>query len=109
MLCHDTRVGQHWHEVCVPIPAWNDVQVEVSFDAGSGGSAEVEPSVGPVWLERPVQHGQGLIEQVPELSTFNGIHFARGGEMAIGSDQNVTIRVRIEIKNHEAGRSAVQD
>ncbi len=109
MLCHDAGVGQHWHKVCVPIPAWNDVQVDVSFDAGTGGSAEVEASICAVRLERSIEYRQRLVEQFPQLSTFNGIHFARGGEVAIGRNQDMPVRVRIEIENHETGRPAVQD
>ena len=62
MLCHDPRVGQHWHEVCVPVPTWNDVQVDVPFDAGAGGSAEVEAGICPVRFESSIKYRQGLVE-----------------------------------------------
>lgn len=109
MLGHNPRVGQHWHEVCVPVPPWNDVQVDVPLDASAGGSSEVEASICAVRLERSIEYRQRLVEQFPQLSTFNGIHFARGGEVAIGRNQDMPVRVRIEIENHETGRPAVQD
>ncbi len=109
MLGDNPSVGQHWHEVCVPIPAWNDVQVDVPFDACAGGSSEVAAGICPVRLERSIKYRQGLVEQFPELCLLSCIHFARGSEVAIGCNQDVPIRVRIKIENHETGRPAVQD
>jgi hypothetical protein len=51
MLGHNAGIGQHGHEVCVPVPPWNDVQMDVPLDACAGGSAEVQAGICPVRFE----------------------------------------------------------
>jgi hypothetical protein len=45
MLRYDSYIGQHGHEVRVPLPAWDDVLVQVPDDAGAGRAAEIPAEI----------------------------------------------------------------
>jgi len=55
MLGHHACIGQHRHEVRIPIPTRNDVKMEVSFDACSGRPTEVKARICAMWLKRPIE------------------------------------------------------
>ena len=109
MLSHYACIGQHRHEVRIPVPAGYDMEMDVSFDACASGSAEVEAGICAMRLERPIEYLERPIEQLPELGPLHGVHLSWRGEMAVRRNQDVPVRIRIEIEDHEAGRPAVQD
>lgn len=48
----DAGFSRGRHEVGVAGPAWDDMDVEVSRDAGSGSCSEVDPDVEAMGVER---------------------------------------------------------
>src|SRR3954463_792706 len=73
VLRHHAHVGQHGHEVDVAVPARHHVQVEMPLDARAGRPAEVEAGVRAVRAQRPVEHAERLVEQLPQLRPLLGV------------------------------------
>src|SRR3954453_1537088 len=67
VLRHHAHVGQHRHEVHVAVPARHHVQVQVPLDAGAGRPAEVQADVRAMRPQRPVEHAERVVEQLPQL------------------------------------------
>ena len=76
MLSHYACIGQHRHEVRIPVPTRYDMEMDVSFDTCASGSAEVEAGICAMWLERPIEYLERPIEQLPELGPLHGVHLS---------------------------------
>ena len=79
------------------------------LDSCAGCATEIKTSIRSMRLQCPIEHRECVIKELPELSPLCGVQFSRVGEVAVGGDQNVPVGVGVEIEDHEAGRTAVQD
>ena len=105
----DAGVGGGGEEVDVAVPAGDEVPVEVLFDAGSGGGAEVEADVEAVGAEGG---GEGRFEVFEGGEAFK--EFVVGevfevGDDAVGEDESVAGVVGVAVQDGEAGFAAPDD
>lgn len=101
MLGHDPRVREDRHEVDVPVPAGDDVDVEVVLQGRAGTPTEVDPDVGAVGRKRPIEGIERSIDERPDLRPFVLLEVAGIGDVAGGGDQKVAVGVRVAVQEYD--------
>lgn len=69
-LRHHVRVGEHGHEVGVPVPTGNDVYVKVVDDARSGAAAKIDTDIESLGLHGFGQQLLAVARQPHQIAQF---------------------------------------
>ena len=77
MLCNFFRkrinyfcIKDYGHKIRIPLPAWDNMDMQVSGDAGACHLGDVDPDIVPLWPKDLVEQGSRLahgMEQVKGL------------------------------------------
>jgi hypothetical protein len=104
-----TSFGGDGHKICVPEPAWQNVQVNVVGDACACGFAKVEAHVEAARVVNLTQHKFGTLGKEHQLIGSVGRHSSERGEMLVGHDHDMARGVGVSVETHEAVQAAMDD
>lgn len=94
MLGNGADLGADGHEVMVAFPAWNEMEMEVVGDAGSGGSSQIEANIDTMGFQVTAEDGGAGGQHRHEPAALVLGEFGEVGEMPAGSQEQVAIGVR---------------
>ncbi len=102
VLGHNSRFADHRNKVSVPLPAGNNVQVEMTGYSRPSGSTNVKADVKAIGPISALQSTFAIAGQPDYLVQLFGRGFSQGGHMALGCDHQVAGGVRKFVQDKEA-------
>jgi hypothetical protein len=97
------------HEVCIANPSGNNVQVQVMFDSSPSTSPQIHADVKTVRLIDLLNGLFARLRQVHHFRANLGRTERKIGDMFIGSYQEMSARVRINIQNDKIEFSPMEN
>lgn len=64
---NDLDIGEHRHEVRIPVPPRHGMDVEMIGHAGTGTTSEIRPDVTSVWMHHMTDDTQRCLNDPDEL------------------------------------------
>ena len=92
-LGDDADIGDDGHEVGIPIPAGDEVLVEVAGHAGAGTAAEVDADIEALGGDGAFEQFDGEDGLVGEVGEFIGVEFAEVGFVGLGGDEEMAVGI----------------
>ena len=109
MLRHDAHVCNDAHEIRIPIPSGNDVDMEVIFNPRTGSFTQVYPDIDPLRQGDCVQNVTGYFDEIEKIEDLLARQTIQVRHMTKGRHQEMAVAVRIAIQHDKRKRGAVQD
>ena len=97
------------HEVCVSLPAWDQVQMDMSRDTRSGDATQVDPHIISFRFQRPVDGRLGIAGGLHQLKGFFCGEFFQGSLVCVGGHHKVADVIGEPIQDGEAGFSPMEN
>jgi len=101
VLVDHLDLGQHRHEVGVPVPSRHGVKVHVVWDASAGGAAAVGSDVEPFGLQLLTQDDDRSLQGAHEIGGLVVVEVLDLALVGGGSDHDVSGVVRELVQHHE--------
>jgi hypothetical protein len=109
MLRYNPYIGKNRHEIGIAAPARHNVHVKMIGYPGTGLPTEIHPDIEPVGGKLILQYVAAEDEITVHLQCLGLRDVIEVGDMPIGSDQEVTVGIRIPVHDDEGMFSALQD
>jgi len=88
-------------EVRIPVPAWNEMHMEVPGDTGSCGSSEVDPKVKAMGAYRAAQALHHRLEHPQHFVPLRFCERTQRPYVAVRRDHEVPVIIRVAIEQRE--------
>lgn len=95
MLGYHPDITQHRHEIVVAFPAWNNVKVQMRFDARARRLAEVVSEVKSVGFHAFAKNGDAPLTHPEQLGALFFSQFFEIPHVTMGDHHQMTVRVGI--------------
>lgn len=101
-LGKDARFAQHRHEIMIAGPPWDNVQMQMVGNAGSGAGAEVQANIEALRFDGFAQDGLGERRELEELQALGVAKVSEIGGLAIGHSHHVADGVGEAVQHEKA-------
>lgn len=98
----DPLVADGGHEVGVPDPAGDDMEMKVVVHARSGGFPQIPANVEALGFDAFFEQGLGMGAEMPEFDDLFLGEVAHFGDLAVGDRHQVTDRIGIPVHEEKS-------
>jgi hypothetical protein len=95
------RFSRYRHEVCIADPAWDDVQVEVFSNSGSGSLAQIHAEIESICIVDFLQRRDCPLRKVHHFGELFRISANDGVTVLVWRNHQMAGRIRKEIQDNE--------
>ena len=100
-LRQHTRPANHRDEVGIAHPTWDDVPVQVLFDARTTGVAQVETDIEALGAIEPDQNPDSFLDQEHHLRKLFGGQTLKSVGVLVWHDHDMPTGVRIKVEDNK--------
>jgi len=101
VVAENFGVGKYRHEVCVALPAGDDMEVDVCVDTASRNTANVGSEVYSLGFQRFFKRHYCEVRQFHNLKLRLPVEPGERGGLKVGNDHQVATVVRVEVHDDE--------
>lgn len=70
MLRDASNISEDGHEIRIPFPAWDNMEMKVLVDSSTGGGTEIKANVESVGVHQSLEYGSGFFQPPHEVKHF---------------------------------------
>jgi hypothetical protein len=101
ILGDNLRIGQHWEEVCVPVPSGHDMDVHVTCNTGPTRTPDIHPDIKTVRMRDVPKEFNRQLRSVHQIQTLVVIQFLKSRLMSIRYNHEVTAVIGKQVHDDE--------